>query len=110
MVKIEENIKDLARYLIAAADIADNLCDDPNIKGRERRLFGRIFNRVHKEWWTLCEHYDWFGIRVQNPSNKRCKLKKTNLGVQNPQLKLPLWNPSKDADRDGIINPKYKIT
>jgi len=47
---------------------------------------------------------------IQNPSNKRCKPKKTNLGVQNPQLKFPLWDPSKDADRDGIINPKYKIT
>lgn len=38
------------------------------------------------------------------------KPKKIILEVQNPQLELPLWDPSKDADRDGIINPKYKIT
>lgn len=48
--------------MIDAADIADSLCDDPNLKGRERRLFGGIFNRLHKEWWSLCVHYNWFGI------------------------------------------------
>ena len=43
-------------------------------------------------------------------SNKRSKPKKAISGVQDPQLELPLWDPSKDVDRDGIINPKYKIT
>lgn len=47
---------------------------------------------------------------VQSLSNKRCKPKKVTLEVQNPQLELSLWDSSKDVDRDGIINPKYKIT
>lgn len=61
-METEKNVKALAKLLVEAADLADNLYDDPNVKERERRLFGRIFNRVHKEWWTLCERYGWFGI------------------------------------------------
>lgn len=61
-METEKNVKALAKLLVEAADLADNLYDDPNVKERERRLFGRIFNRVHREWWTLCERYDWFGI------------------------------------------------
>lgn len=61
-METEKQIKTLAKLMIEAADIAENLYDDPNIKGREQRMFGRIVNRLHSEWWSLCVHYNWFNI------------------------------------------------
>ena len=57
-METEKQIKALAKLMIDAADIAENLYDDPNIKGREQRMFGRIINRLHSEWWSLCVHYN----------------------------------------------------
>lgn len=83
-------------------------------------------NDIKHHYWRMLNnelHYDIRGTLEVEPVKEfsyadaldttlgtSCKPKKTNSGMQNPQLELPLWDPSKDVDRDGIINPKYKIT
>lgn len=70
-----------------------------------------------KIYLSLCEELEVEPIKeftyadaLKTTLGTSCKPKKAVSGVQDPQLELPLWDPSKDVDRDGIINPKYKIT
>ena len=63
ITKIE--IINLTKLIIEATDLADSLSEDPDVKKADQRLFKGVFSRLNKEWWSLCEHYDWFGAHKE---------------------------------------------
>lgn len=62
MVKTEENIKDLVKCLITAADIAGGLSEDQTLSKRQRHRFDKLFDRLRNEWISIVEDQKWFSI------------------------------------------------
>ena len=62
MMKTEENIKDLVKYLATAADIAGALSKDSTLSKQQQQQFNRLFDRLHKEWVNVCTARDWLDI------------------------------------------------
>lgn len=60
--KTEENIKDLVKHLIAAADVAGELAEDQTLSKQKQRQFDFLFDRLRKEWISIAEEKMWFGI------------------------------------------------
>ena len=62
MVKTEENIKDLVKYLVTAADIAGGLSEDQTLSKRQRHRFDKLFDRLRNEWISIVEDKMWSNI------------------------------------------------
>lgn len=111
-------IKNLIKDLVNVSQKSYDLYGCKDLSANEKRQFEYLSDRLFKEWKKIYDKYETEIIKsVQTYADApdttlgiSCKPKKTNSSMQNPQLELPLWDPSKDVDRDGIINPKYKIT
>ena len=62
MVKTEENIRDLVKYLVTAADIAGGLSEDQTLSNQHRHRFDKLYDRLRNEWISIVEAKAWSDI------------------------------------------------